>query len=87
MFRMFSILIFIVGFYQISYSQNEDTKDVLHLKNGKIISGIILKQEFGVISIKVNNNNQEEKILQIQQYEISKIIMIIRKATCYKFWI
>ncbi len=74
MFRMFSILIFIVGFYQISYSQNEDTKDVLHLKNGKIISGIILKQEFGVISIKVNNNNQEEKILQIQQYEISKIV-------------
>lgn len=73
MHRLFSFFVFfIIGFCQISYSQNQDAVDILHLKNGKIISGVILKQEFGVISIKVND--QGEKIIQIQRYEISKIV-------------
>ncbi|MFV0539409.1 MAG: hypothetical protein ACK5M3_18890 [Dysgonomonas sp.] len=75
MHKHFLLLIFIVSFCQISYSQNQHVEDILHLKNGKVISGTILKQEFGVITIKVaGNNDKEEKIVQVQQFEISKVV-------------
>jgi hypothetical protein len=75
MHKLLPLFIFIVSFCQISYSQSQDVKDILHLKNGKVISGMILKQEFGVISIKVaGNNDRGDEIMQVQQYEISKIV-------------
>lgn len=75
MYKLFPLFVLIVSFCQISYSQNQDSKDVLHLKNGKIISGIILKQEFGIISIKVaGSNNRGEEVIQVQRFEISKIV-------------
>jgi hypothetical protein len=75
MHKLFPLLIFIMSCCQISYSQNQEPKDILHLKNGKIINGVILKQEFGVVSIKVaDNSDRGEKIMQVQQYEIAKII-------------
>lgn len=82
MYKLFSLFIFIISFCQISYSQNQNAEDILHLKNGKVISGIIMKQEFGVISIKVaSNNDRGEEIIQVQQYEISKIVKGNRSAS------
>jgi len=69
----FFVLMFISCFNL--YSQDQEQKDILYLKNGKNISGVILKQEFGVVSLKITDEStREEKVLQIQQYEINKIV-------------
>lgn len=75
MHKLLPLFIFIISYSQILCSQNQEDKDILHLKNGKVISGIILKQEFGVVSIKIDDEAaQREKVMQVQQYEIAKIV-------------
>jgi hypothetical protein len=75
MHKLLPLFIFIISCCQISYSQNQEAKDMLYLKNGKIIRGIILKQEFRVVSIKVaDNGDRRGEVIQVQQYEIAKII-------------
>ena len=48
--------------------------DVIHFKNGKTIEGIIIKQEFGTVSIRVADSiTQQEKTRIYQQNDIQKI--------------
>jgi len=54
--------------------------DVIHLKNGKIVKGIIVKHELGVLSIMLTDSiTNKEKVQRYQQNDISKIIR--RKET------
>lgn len=70
-----SILFMLLFSCQILCSQSVGNGDIIHLKNGNKISGTILKQEFGVVSLKVTDSlTRKERVIQIQQYEISKII-------------
>lgn len=74
------IILFISLFISYGYlsAQNGDAGknlDVIHLKNGKVIKGIITKQELGVVSIKLTDSiSNKDKIQRYQQNDIKKII-------------
>lgn len=51
-----------------------DKEDIVYLKNGKTVKGIITKREFGTISIKVTDSlTRKSKVQIFQQQEISRI--------------
>lgn len=71
--RLIILLIFLLGCHIID-AQNISDQDIIRLKNGKTVKGIIVKNELGVVTMKVTDSTtQESKLLQIQRFEIARI--------------
>lgn len=75
MARLALALMFLFFLGQMMYAQEGRLLDELHLKNGKVVKGIIQKKELGVITIILKDSiANEDKIQMYQQNDISKII-------------
>lgn len=76
--RLILILIFLLN--SISLIRAQDISklqalDTIRLKNGKEIRGIVVKQEFGTISIKtIDSISQKEKVQIYQQGEVKSVL-------------
>lgn len=69
------ILLFGCSFLSAQESKNHSDLDVIYMKNGKIVKGIILKRELGVLTIKLTDSiTHQEKTQIYQQNDIKKII-------------
>lgn len=56
-------------------SKNNRDLDVIYMKSGKIVKGIILKRELGVLSVRLTDSiTHQEKTQLYQQNDIAKII-------------
>lgn len=73
--RQILVLMFFFLLGQMVYAQEGRLLDELHLKNGKVVKGIIQKKELGVVTITLMDSiANEEKTQMYQQNDISKII-------------
>lgn len=72
--RLIVLIVFLLGYFIYINAQDVNDQDIIRLKSGKIVRGIILKNELGIVTMKVTDSvTQESKLLQIQRFEISKI--------------
>lgn len=69
------VCFFICGLLSAQNSKTNKNLDILHFKNGKIVKGIIIKRELGVVSVQLTDSiTHKEKIQFYQQNDIAKII-------------
>ncbi|MDU1892256.1 MAG: hypothetical protein E6767_16350 [Dysgonomonas sp.] len=72
--KMISFLIIFFGCVALYAQTASEKEDVIQLKNGKSIRGIIVKRQFGTVSIEVIDSlTQKKKTIIFQQREIANI--------------
>lgn len=68
------VSLLICGLIYAQDTRTDTNLDILHFKNGKIVKGIIIKRELGVVSVQlIDSITNKEKIQAYQQNDIAKI--------------
>ncbi|WP_156032896.1 hypothetical protein [Prevotella sp. 10(H)] len=75
--REFLFSIFIISFTLFIHAQDSirvDKLDIIYLKNGKVLKGLVVKSELGTLTVKTTDSiSQKDKIQIYQQGDIKKI--------------